>query len=61
MDTHIKKLSGRDDFTKCPIQDSRAFATRYIFYWHLKKSEFRLDRNAKYAIVTKRPIHSYAK
>ena len=28
---------------------------------HFKTSEFRRDRNAKYAIVTRRPIHSYAK
>ena len=28
---------------------------------HLKTSEFRRDRNAKYAIVTRRPIQSYAK
>ena len=56
--------SGRDDFTKCPIRDSRACATRYVVYrqaWHFKTSEFRRDRNAKYAIVTRRPIHSYAK
>ena len=49
---------------KCSIRDSRACATRYIVYrqaWHLKTSEFRRDRNAKYAIVTRRPIHSYAK
>ena len=57
-------LSGRDDFTKCSIRDSRACATRYIVYrqvWHIETSEFRRDRNAKYAIVTRRPIHSYAK
>ena len=29
--------------------------------WHFKTSEFRRDRNAKYAIVTRRTIHSYAK
>ena len=29
--------------------------------WHFKTSEFRRDRNAKYAIVTRRSIHSYAK
>ena len=29
--------------------------------WHFKTSEFRRDRNAKYAIVARRPIHSYAK
>ena len=29
--------------------------------WHFKTSEFRRDRNAKYAIVTRRPIYSYAK
>ena len=29
--------------------------------WHFKTSEFRWDRNAKYAIVTRRLIHSYAK
>ena len=29
--------------------------------WHFKTSEFRRDRNTKYAIVTRRPIHSYAK
>ena len=29
--------------------------------WQFKTSEFRRDRNAKYAIVTRRPIHSYAK
>ena len=28
---------------------------------HFKIAEFRRDRNAKYAIVTRRPIHSYAK
>ena len=28
---------------------------------HFKTSEFRRDRNAKYAIVTRRPIHSYVK
>ena len=27
---------------------------------HFKTSEFRRDRNAKYAIVTRRPIHSYS-
>ena len=57
-------LSGCDDFTKCPILDSRACATRYFVYrqaWHFKTSELRRDRNTKYAIVTRRPIHSYAK
>ena len=29
--------------------------------WHFKTSEFHRDRNKKYAIVTRRPIHSYAK
>ena len=29
--------------------------------WHFKTSEFRRDRNAKYAIVTRRPIQSNAK
>ena len=29
--------------------------------WHFKTSEFRRDRNAKYAIVTRRPIHGYVK
>ena len=29
--------------------------------WHFKTPELRQDRNAKYAIVTRRPIHSYAK
>ena len=56
--------SGRDDFTKCSIRYSRACATRYIVYrqaWHFKTSEFRRDRNAKYAIVTRRLMHSYAK
>ena len=48
----------------CSIQDSRACATRYIVYqqaWHFKTSEFRRDHSAKYAIVTRRPINSYAK
>ena len=57
-------LSGCDHFTKCSIRDSCACATRYIVYrqaWHFKTSEFHHDRNAKYAIVSRRPIHSYAK
>ena len=57
-------LSGHDDFTKCAIWVSRACATCYIVYrqaLHFKTSEFRRDRKAKYAIVTRRPIHSYAK
>ena len=44
-----------------PIRDLRACATRYIVYRQAWTSEFRRDRNTKYAIVTRRPIHSYAK
>ena len=49
----------------CFIWDSRACETCYIVYrqkaWHFKTSEFCQDRNAKYAIVTRRTIHNYAK
>ena len=43
-----------------PSAPSWIRATRYVVYRHFKTSEFRRDRNTKYAIGTRRPIHSYA-